>query len=57
MDKIEESINQGLEALRMQTSADFMAFACQEPGEAVIHWKYAVGNHNERLPEYCTALW
>ena len=49
MDKIEQSINQCLEELRKQTGADFSAFACQEPGEAVIRWKYAVGNHNERF--------
>jgi len=49
MDKIERSINQCLEDLRLKTNADFTAFACQEPGEAVIRWKYAVGNRNERF--------
>lgn len=49
MDKIQQVINQCLENLRVETSADFSAFACQEPGEAVIRWKYAVGNQNERF--------
>lgn len=49
MDKIELAINQCLEELRLQTGADFAAFACQESGEAVIRWKYAAGNRNERF--------
>ena len=49
MNKIELAINECLENLKQQTSADFTAFACQEPGEVIIRWKYAVGNRNERF--------
>lgn len=49
MDKIQVAINQCLEDLRVKTGADFSAFACEEPGEGVIRWKYAVGNRNERF--------
>lgn len=49
MDKMQSAINQCLEELRLQTGADFSAFACQEADEAVIRWKYAVGNRNERF--------
>lgn len=49
MDTLAGVINKYLEELRQRTDADFSAFACQEPGEAVIRWKYAVGNKNERF--------
>lgn len=49
MDNIQLAINQCLEDLKQQTSADFTAFACQEPGENLIRWKYAAGNRNERF--------
>lgn len=49
MDKMQVAINQCLENLRLQTGADFSAFACEEPEEGVIRWKYAVGNRNERF--------
>ena len=49
MDKIQQAINQCLQEVRRKTDADFAAFACQEPGQAVIRWKYAVGNQNERF--------
>jgi len=49
MDKMQSEINQYLEDLRLRTGADFSAFACEEPEEGVIRWKYAVGNRNERF--------
>ncbi len=49
MDKIEIAIGQCLENLRLQTGGDFSAFACQDAEEAVIRWKYAAGNRNERF--------
>ena len=49
MENVQVVIHQYLEELRLKTSADFAAFACQEPGETVIRWKYAVGNRNERF--------
>jgi len=49
MDKIQLTIDQCLEDLRRQTGADFSAFACEEPNEPVIRWKYAMGNRNERF--------
>ena len=49
MDKMKMQINGCLAELRLKTGADFSAFACQEPGEALIRWKYAVGNRNERF--------
>lgn len=49
MDKIKLAITQCLENLRLQTGADFSAFACQDSTEAAVRWKYAVGNRNERF--------
>lgn len=49
MDKMQLTINQCLDELRLQTGADFAAFACQEANEAIIRWKYAAGNRNERF--------
>jgi nitrogen regulatory protein A len=49
MDTLAGVINKCLEDLRLRTDADFSAFACQEPGETAIRWKYAVGNKNERF--------
>jgi nitrogen regulatory protein A len=49
MKQLEGVISKYLEDLRLRTNADFSAFACQEPDEAVIRWKYAVGNKNERF--------
>jgi nitrogen regulatory protein A len=49
MDTLAGVINTCLEELRLRTDADFSAFACQEPGETAIRWKYAVGNKNERF--------
>lgn len=49
MDKMQSAINECLENLRLQTGADFSAFACHEANEAVVRWKYAVGNRNERF--------
>jgi nitrogen regulatory protein A len=49
MKQLEGVISKYLEDLRLRTNADFSAFACQEPEEAAIRWKYAVGNKNERF--------
>lgn len=49
MNQLEGVISKYLEDLRLRTNADFSAFACQEPEETVIRWKYAVGNKNERF--------
>lgn len=48
MNQLEGVMHRCLEELRLRTNSDFSAFACQDPKEAVIRWKYAVGNKNER---------